>query len=432
MASAITAPAVSTPVARLGLPRTAMAGQTIIITGSGRGIGREAALACAWLGATVVIAELTASGAEVADEIEATGGRALWMQVDVSDELAVAQLVAETRRQCGPADVLINNAIVCPAVAVVDMPTAQWDRVISVNLRGTFLTCRAVLPAMLARGHGTIINLTSTDAMPGLAAYIASKQGITGFTQSLAAEVGPRGVRVIAFAPGMVDTPGIRAVAPALAPQLGITEAQFLSVALHPAYPGLMPAAEAGAATAYLVARLADDFHGEVVTGYAVLEQAGLIAASPLTPAPGMPLAIEPTARSTPGTLAARQQRLALAEQLESILAATEAEFCKLPIFIRPMARGGFRTRAGQGLPEWRRTLRQLSESWRQGDENPAIQLELARRLGQLLDYYSSVPAETARFSRDPVFLSEVAQTTAQRMALIRELINAVEKAAPQ
>jgi len=130
---------------------------------------------------------------------------------------------------------------------------------------------------MLARKRGVILNMISAEAMPGLSAYIASKGGITGFSQSLALEVEGQGVRVIPFGPGMVDTPGIRNVAPELAPQLGIRTEQFLPMPLHPAFDGLMPAAYAGAATAYLVAKLADEFHGKIVTGYEVLERAGVI-----------------------------------------------------------------------------------------------------------------------------------------------------------
>ncbi len=119
--------------------------------------------------------------------------------------------------------------------------------------------------------------MVSAEAMPGLSAYIASKQGIVGFSQSLDLEVEASNIQVIAFAPGMVDTPGIRASAPALAPLLGMTEEQFLTTPLHAAYDGLMPPEHAGVATVYLVARLAKEAHGQVINGYEVLEKAGVL-----------------------------------------------------------------------------------------------------------------------------------------------------------
>lgn len=265
-------------IVQTGLPRTALAGKVIVVTGSGRGIGRETALACAWLGAHVVIAEMADKGAATAREILETGGKALFVQTDVSNEASVTALVAKTHQAFGPVDVLVNNASVCPVASVIETDPLLFDRVTEVNLRGPFLTCRAFLPDMLARGHGTIVNLVATDdALPGLAAFSASKQGLISLTRVLAAEVGPQGVKVIGLAPGMVDTPTMRSIAPALARRLGMTLEEFLKSLSHPAYAGWMPADHAGAAAAYLIARLADEYHGEVVSSYTLLERAGIV-----------------------------------------------------------------------------------------------------------------------------------------------------------
>ena len=303
-----------------------------------------------------------------------------------------------------PVDVLINNAIHIREAAVVDMPIELWDLTIAVNLRGTFLTCRAFLPDMLSRQHGTILNLISTDAMPGLAAYIASKQGITGFSQSLAQEVGTAGVRVIPFGPGMVDTPGIRSVAEGLAPRLGMQADQFLNFSLHPAYEGLMPAEHAGAAAVYLTLRLADEFHGQAVNGYEVLERAGLLKSLPV-----------PTAEETPAATNAVTQ-VQLNRQLAQILTETEAEFNRLPIFVRPMARQGFKSKAGQSLPDWHRMIAAV-------EANPATPLQnLSEQLDKLANYYRDVPKETARFTRDEEILRQIAEVTQQRLAVIQQL----------
>jgi len=432
-------------IEQTGLPPEALAGRTVVVTGSGRGIGREAARAFAGLGAAVVVAELSDEGMKTETEIRQAGGQAAFIRTDVSDEASVAALAKQTHTLFGPIDVLVNNAILCPVAGVLDMPPSLWDRVIGVNLRGTYLTCRAFLPDLLAR-KGVIINMVSTDAMPGLSAYIASKQGITGFSQSLAAEVGSLGVRVVAFAPGMVDTPGLRGAAESLAPRLGFTQEQFLSMPLHPAYEGLMPPDHAGAATAYLAAVLADEYHGEVVNGYSVLERAGVIPtvtayAPDAAPEDGKagPGAASDAVRPEDGVGSGARQALELVKQLGEVIAATQAEFNHLPVFVRPMARSGFKSKAGQSLQDWTRTLENLaaaaSLTLEQVQGSGSSGLDSLRRgierlpddLARLKSYYLGVPAETARFTRDTELLKEVARLTAERVALIDSLGEALE-----
>jgi len=421
-------------IGRLGLARDELAGQVAVVTGAGRGIGRQVARALAYLGAAVVVAELDeATGAETASLIEAEGGRALCLRTDVADEASVQALAGRTLAELGRADVLVNNAILCPVAGVAEMDVALWDRVMAVNLRGAFLTCRAFLPGMLARGTGTIVNMVSTDAMPGLSAYIASKQGIVGFSQSLAAEVGEGSVHVVAFGPGMVDTPAIRDVSVRLAPRLGMSQEQFLSLSLHPAYDGLMPAADAGAATAYLVARLASEYHGEMVDGYAVLERAGYLQA-PTVPAPTP--AAETAALPGPGTPGAATQALALAHKLAESVAQTGAEFDKLPFFARPMARGDFKNKAGQSVSDWARTAAELVarlERVQAGDAAALAELRGGHaRLADLLErfaaYCRAVPAGTARFTKDQEFLHQVAEIAAEREAAVGALAAALRK----
>lgn len=394
-------------LAKVGLRPGELADQVAVVTGAGRGIGRTAALALALCGARVVVAELSDEGQETERLIREAGGEAFFVRTDIAAEGDVARLA----QAAGPVSILVNNAILCPVVPVSAMDLALFDRVVAVNLRGAFLTVKAFLTGMRAAGRGTIINMVSTEAMPGLSAYMATKQGLTGFTQSLAAELGGEGIAAIAFGPGMVDTPGLRSAGSGLAPLLGMKPEQFFELSLHPGYDGLMPVEHAGLATAYLAARLAGEYHGEVVTGYTVLERAGLLAP-------------EAAAAMTPGGVkpmsGRREESLRLCGRLETILAETAADFEKLPIFIRPLARSGFKGKAGQSLPDWQRTAQGLRARLEQGGEVDTARL--LPLLEKLIHYVQGVPAETARFTKDQAFLRQVREKMAAYEADLRAL----------
>ena len=201
---------------RIPLPDLiSLQGRVAVVTGAGRGIGRAIALRLAEAGAVVVVVDRDETdAASVADEIRATGAAAHAVQADVSDEAAVRSLVRATCDDLGGIDVLVNNAGIFPSCPVLQMETADFDRVIAVNLRGVFLCTREAALAMVDRGRGgAIVNVTSIDAlhpaMVGLAHYDASKHGAWGFTKNVALELAPHGIRVNAVAPGGVLTPGV-------------------------------------------------------------------------------------------------------------------------------------------------------------------------------------------------------------------------------
>lgn len=186
-------------------------GRVALVTGASRGIG--AAIACAFgrEGAMVAVNyhRSEARAAAVVAAIEATGSKAIAVRADVKDGIAVSGMVEETTAAFGPIDVLVNNAGILNAVPLDQMSEDVWDEMIVTNLRSVFLCTRAVLPGMLARGRGKIINVTSQvgqKGMPNHAHYAAAKAGVIGFTRALAREVGPRGVHVNAIAPGPIET----------------------------------------------------------------------------------------------------------------------------------------------------------------------------------------------------------------------------------
>ena len=187
-------------------------GRVALVTGASQGgTGTVAAIRLAAEGASVAITARSVEGLErTRDEIESVGGTALVLPCDLaSRDGGRDTLVARTEAAFGPIDILVNNAGILNAAPLDQMSDAVWDEMMAANLRSVFLCARAVLPAMLARGRGKIINVTSQlgqKGMPNHTHYAAAKAGVIGFTRALAREVGPRGVHVNAIAPGPIET----------------------------------------------------------------------------------------------------------------------------------------------------------------------------------------------------------------------------------
>jgi len=191
--------------------RKLLENQVAIVTGASRGVGRGAALALAQAGAAVVLAARSEDQlAGVAHEIKQHGGKALAIPTDVSDMAQVDHLLVLTLRAYGGVDILVNNAgIVQPLGKVWETSPVAWQKLISVNLIGPYLCARVVLPHMLDKGHGRIINISSGAAesnLTGASAYNSSKAALERFSGTLAAEVAGSGVVVSALRPGIVDT----------------------------------------------------------------------------------------------------------------------------------------------------------------------------------------------------------------------------------
>ena len=189
-------------------------GKVALITGAGSGIGRVAATLFADEGASVVLADIVAQQAEqAAREIVEAGGSAIGVAVDVADESQVTDMVGATVDTYGSLDVLFNNAGIFPDDdgGLLDTPPETWQRVMAVNLRGVWFGCRAAVPAMLASGGGSIVNVASFVALMGAAtaqiAYTASKGGVLAMTRELAVEYARQGIRANSICPGPIETP---------------------------------------------------------------------------------------------------------------------------------------------------------------------------------------------------------------------------------
>jgi len=185
--------------------------KTALITGAGQGIGRAIALLFAREGAAVAVADIDLAGAgKVAGEIIAARGKALAVKCDIGRQEEVERMVKEAMAQFGSIDILVNNAGISRILPFLETTEKIWDETLDVNLKGTFLSCKAVIPHMLKQKSGKIINMSSQSGKRGstwYAAYCSSKFGIIGLTQSLALEFAPEGINVNALCPNVVFTP---------------------------------------------------------------------------------------------------------------------------------------------------------------------------------------------------------------------------------
>jgi 3-oxoacyl-[acyl-carrier protein] reductase len=186
-----------------------LTGRTVIITGGGKGIGKVYSQEFAKAGARVVAADIDAAAARaVADALAAQGHEALALETDIASEESTKSMAEAALERFGAIDVLVNNASLMSVLARrswLEIPVDEWDRVMAVNLRGMFLSCRAVFPAMKARMRGKIVNISSSrvwEGTPNRLHYTTSKAGVIGFTRALSREVGEFGITVNAITPG--------------------------------------------------------------------------------------------------------------------------------------------------------------------------------------------------------------------------------------
>lgn len=240
---------------------TELAGRVFFVTGAGRGIGAATAAALAEEGAVIGLLDRDSEGLAATErKVRARGVKAVARAVDISDETQVAAAFADLAGELGALHGLANVAGINSADdgPVAEVPVETFDRIVAVNLRGTFLCCKHALPHLLAGGGGTIVNVSSAGALPGIknggaTAYNASKAGIIGVTRSLASQYAERNVRCVAVCPGPVATP-----------MLDTARAKLGHAAIHP--PRTLPRVAQAAEVADIIVFLLSG-RGSYVSG---------------------------------------------------------------------------------------------------------------------------------------------------------------------
>jgi len=260
-----------------------LTGKVALVTGAGRGIGKSIAQRLAADGVDVAVADACIDSASIdypmsglvhlegtCDEIIKLGRRSMAIKADVTRADDVKRMVDSVVKEWGRLDILVNNAGVSASCPVAEMPEEQWDRVIGVNLKGTFLCCREAVPHMVVQGSGKIINLSScAGEMPSgmMSAYCSSKAAVKMFTMVLALEVASFNVQVNAVYPGNIQTDIWKGILPNTAKIMGVTEDEMWKITNEK--PGVPPLIDDGrhisALVSFLCSSEADFITGKII-----------------------------------------------------------------------------------------------------------------------------------------------------------------------
>jgi NAD(P)-dependent dehydrogenase (short-subunit alcohol dehydrogenase family) len=373
------------------LTRGTLSGQVALVTGAGGGIGYETARALAWLGASVVVAEINReTGSWAAAEIirEMGPGTAVFIHADIGDEESVAQLAQDVLKEYGRVDILLNNATVTPMGAIIDCPVTDWDLSYRVNLRGPVLLCREFLPGMLERNYGVIICVSSVgEAYMG--AYECFKAAQIHLARTLEAELEGTGVIAFTIGPGLVRTPGALAGIAKLAPLYGKTVEEFFALSKD----HIISAEAAGSGFAAAVA-LASQFRGLEIDSRTALAAAGIMLPEEEKTSQGEALSEGKSLRLLE---ISRRVRETIREQAEG--------WKERPLFERQWMFRNFKKTAGLSVEQWLELLAKLEQLLEQENQAEAVALRIPAH--KLTQFYANMQQLARGYIRDPAELEK-------------------------
>jgi NAD(P)-dependent dehydrogenase (short-subunit alcohol dehydrogenase family) len=368
------------------LDGAALAGDVVIVTGAGGGIGFEAARSLLHLGARVVIAEIDATtgrDAEARLAAEWASDRVMFVPTDVADEQSVRHLCETTLERFGRIDVVLNNATYAPAgSAVAETSIDVWDRSYAVNLRGPALLARAVLPAMIARKRGVFVCVSSTGG-PFLAPYETLKAAQVALANSLDAELADTGVIAFTIGPGLVPTRTATDAIAVLAPRLGMSVDKFWSD-----NSGAVLSVEAAGAGFAAAIVLAERYAGQEISSSQALIDAGIdTAVDQATPGP----------RDIVGDVTSA---LELCARVEQTLADQSADWKQRSFFERQWMLRDFKQRVGMPVERCLETLALMRQRLSSGDST-AVDTDrlLLQKLGR---FYAHMGELAQGYVKDP------------------------------
>jgi NAD(P)-dependent dehydrogenase (short-subunit alcohol dehydrogenase family) len=398
----------SLPIAGGSFDTKTLKGQVALVTGAGSGIGFEAARSVAWLGATVIIAEIDRKiGRQAAADINREMGReaAFFIATDLGNVRSVNRMIRRVLKVFGKVDIIINNAAVTPLGAVADSKIREWDVSYRVNLRGPVLLARALLPGMLERNKGIIVCVSSVgEAYMG--AYESLKAAQLHLARTLEAELEGTGVLVFSIGPGLVYTPGALKGIEKLAPLYGKTVEAFFEMSKD----HVISVEAAGAGFAAAVA-LADRFRGMEIDSRTALAAAGIVLSEDKDPQPAtFDLAPEDAKRAVQ---VCRRVRNTLDEQHKGWL--------QRPLFERQWMLRNFKQVSGLKAEQWLEALDQLEQALVRSDPAP-VGASMNVSLGKLAHFYENLKKLSKGYIKDPAELEEALQQIAGWQKDVEEL----------
>jgi NAD(P)-dependent dehydrogenase (short-subunit alcohol dehydrogenase family) len=377
--------------------RDTLKDEVAVVTGAGRGIGFEAARALVWLGANVVIAEIGEKNGRAAEEAlnkEFGADKAFFVKTDVGSEQAIDQLAQSAQKKYGKIDIILNNATVFPLGAVKDAPLEGWDQSYRVNLRGPVLLAKKFLPAMLERGHGVFVCVSSSGAAPFMGPYEVFKTAQVELANTLSAELEDTGVYAFTIGPGISKTPGFLEGGGKVAKLMGMTTEELFELNKS---AQISPEA-AGVGFALSIAQ-AEKYHGQETSSIQVLREADIPFGeekSEQKPSPEAAVQAETAEPKAPSITEL------YGKVLKTFLEQSEG-WKKRNLFERQWVARDFKKNTGYSIDEMQAALKALGDSLKAGASTP----ENIDAVNKVAAYYAHQQEQLRGFEKNPQKLQE-------------------------